>query len=198
MTDQLTIPRPATRSAGAADVPALAETLAAAFHDDPVFRYWIADDAQRREISRAFFGVMVRAGIDAGVVHTTCDLGCGAIWSPPGSEDDEGLGHALAAATGEHAERLFMVLEHMEAQHPTAAHWYLAILGTRPERQGQGLGSAAMRPVLDTCDATGSPAYLEATTARSAELYARHGFEVVGEIRLPDGPSILPMWREPR
>jgi ribosomal protein S18 acetylase RimI-like enzyme len=86
----------------------------------------------------------------------------------------------------------------MEEQHPAEPHWYLFFLGTRPERRSRGLGSALLRPVLDACDAQGLPAYLEATSERSAALYVRHGFEVTGEIALPHGPSLWPMWREPR
>ncbi|TVP75518.1 MAG: GNAT family N-acetyltransferase, partial [Nitriliruptor sp.] len=48
------------------------------------------------------------------------------------------------------------------------------------------------------CDSERIPAYLESTSRRNRELYLRHGFEVIGEIRLPDGPSIWPMWREAR
>jgi GNAT superfamily N-acetyltransferase len=100
--------------------------------------------------------------------------------------------------SGEYAGSLFGVLELMAEQHPTESHWYLIFLGTRPGWQGRGLGSAVMRPVLETCDDWGLPAYLEATSEHNKRLYQRHGFEVVGEIRLPDGPSLWPMWREPR
>ena len=86
----------------------------------------------------------------------------------------------------------------MAAQHPEEPHWYLPFVGTRPDRQSRGLGSAVMRPVLDACDVAGLPAYLEATSERVARLYARHGFMIAGEIELPDGPSLWPMWREPR
>ena len=34
--------------------------------------------------------------------------------------------------------------------------------------------------------------------APARRLYARHGFMIAGEIELPDGPSLWPMWREPR
>ncbi|MGB0096249.1 MAG: GNAT family N-acetyltransferase, partial [Solirubrobacteraceae bacterium] len=61
----------------------------------------------------------------------------------------------------------------------------------------QGIGSALMKPMLDRCDRDGMPAYLEATSERNRRLYLRHGFDVTGEIRLPDGPSMWPMWREP-
>jgi hypothetical protein len=54
-----------------------------------------------------------------------------------------------------------------------------------------------MRPVLERCDREGVPAYLEASGARNRDLYLRLGFRVTGEIRLPDGPSMWPMWREP-
>jgi len=29
-------------------------------------------------------------------------------------------------------------------------------------------------------------------------IYASFGFEVTGEIKLPGGPTIYPMWRKPR
>ena len=35
----------------------------------------------------------------------------------------------------------------------TPPHWYLAVLGTDPPAQGQGLGSAVLAPVLEQCDA---------------------------------------------
>lgn len=51
--------------------------------------------------------------------------------------------------------------------------------------------------VLPRCDATGTPAYLEATSQGNRRLYQRHGFAVAGEITLPRGPALWPMWREP-
>ncbi len=179
----------------ALDVRAAAQTLALAFHDDPVFRWWIADDARRRAVLPAFFAVVAGATEE---LHVDDDLDAVAVWTPPGAEDDEGLVPALVDATGEDAERMFPVLELMAQHHPAEPHWYLWFLGTRPERQSRGLGSALMRPVLERCDDAGLPAYLEATSDRGAALYARHGFETVGEIVLPGGPSLWPMWREAR
>ena len=59
-------------------------------------------------------------------------------------------------------------------------HFYLQGLGTDPPRQGEGLASAAMQPVLTRCDAEGIPAYLESTKERNVGFYEGHGFAVVG------------------
>jgi predicted N-acetyltransferase YhbS len=86
----------------------------------------------------------------------------------------------------------------MESGHPTTPHYYLDSLGVEPEWQGMGLGSALMRPVLERCDREAMPAYLNAGSPRSRDLYMRHGFEVTEEFTLPDGgPPLWRMWRQP-
>jgi RimJ/RimL family protein N-acetyltransferase len=55
-----------------------------------------------------------------------------------------------------------------------------------------------LQPVLSICDTDGSPAYLESSNAANMAFYRRLGFVPTGEITLPDGPSLYPMWRDPR
>jgi ribosomal protein S18 acetylase RimI-like enzyme len=87
----------------------------------------------------------------------------------------------------------------MERKHPkTPQHWYLAVLGTAPDAQGRGLGSAVLGPVLEQCDRDGVGAYLESSKERNIDFYARHGFRVLEELRLLRGPKMWKMWREPR
>jgi ribosomal protein S18 acetylase RimI-like enzyme len=89
-------------------------------------------------------------------------------------------------------------LERMEKWHPDdRSHWYLFILGTEPAAQGRGLGSALLSQMLARVDADGMPAYLESSNERNLALYGRHGFEITGEVAIPGGPRIWPMWREP-
>ena len=86
----------------------------------------------------------------------------------------------------------------MESRLPDEPHWHLFFLGVDPERQGQGVGSALMRPMLERLDREGTPVYLEASTERSRALYIRHGFVCLDEVRLPGGgPPLWRMWREP-
>jgi ribosomal protein S18 acetylase RimI-like enzyme len=188
---------PAPRVATWSDVPAVSGVLAASFFDDPVLTWCYPDGARRREILPQFFELVVSANLGHGQIYTTDGVVAGAVWLPPNADDDEQLVVALGEVSGEYVGRLFHAFELMAEQHPHEPHHYLFLLGTSPEWQGRGVGSAVMRPVLDMCDRDVTPAYLEATSERNRALYARHGFEVMGEIRLPDGPSMWPMWRGP-
>jgi ribosomal protein S18 acetylase RimI-like enzyme len=86
----------------------------------------------------------------------------------------------------------------VEDVHPTEPHWYLAVLGVRPESRGRGAGSALLEPGLARADAEGMPCYLESSNKRNVSLYERHGFEIRAEHWLPDGPMFTYMWRRPR
>ena len=70
-------------------------------------------------------------------------------------------------------------------RHRPVAHFYLAVLGVEPERQGEGIGSALMQPVLDLASGASLPAYLETATGRNVLLYERAGFVVVEELIIP-------------
>jgi len=55
-----------------------------------------------------------------------------------------------------------------------------------------------MEPALTRCDEDGVIAYLESSNPADISLYQRHGFEVIGEIRVGDAPVVTPMLRPAR
>lgn len=185
------------RRASLEDVDALSSTLSAAFFDDPVFAYCYPDEARRRLILKPWFEAVVTSTLVHEQVYTAHECIAGAVWLPPDAPEDAHLDERLAEISTEDAGRLAGTFELMEANHPTEPHHYLFLLATRPEWQSKGIGSTLLRPVIDRCDRDGMPAYLEATSEGNRRLYLRHGFEPVGEIRLPGGPSMWPMWRDP-
>jgi len=49
--------------------------------------------------------------------------------------------------------------------------------------------------IVERCDREGLPAYLEASSERSAALYERLGFEVIDELRVGGSPPLRMMLR---
>jgi ribosomal protein S18 acetylase RimI-like enzyme len=188
-----------------ADVPAVAAALARAFADNPGFSWTFRDPASRQgKIEHGFVTYLRKLWLPRGECWTTQGLDGGALWMPPGAWEVPMslqlrlLPTVLANARLE-TPRLIRYLAVMEARHPHEPHWYLAVLGVDPSRQGRGFGSHLMQPVLERCDSEGIPAYLETDTERNVQLYRRHGFEVTEEFNLPGGgPPIWLMWRKPR
>lgn len=182
-----------------------AQVLAAAFARDPVFEWMLPDRAaeQRAEELIRFFEPSVEFGRVRGHAYATADARAVALWSPPGVEFYDGPGlDALVTffidVIGERAAFVGAGLTELSERHPTEPHFYLAVLGTEPASQGRGLGTSLLEPVLTHCDATALPAYLESSAVRNVPFYERHGFRVIEEFTLPDGPIMRPMWRDPQ
>ncbi len=183
----------------------MAVQLAKTFFDDPVSTHIFRNAARREAGLRAYFRTQMRADyLPFGGCYTTDGYAGSAIWAPAGKPLLTGLTGIVTMLpvlpfVATNLMTTLRLLSMVEAMHPSEAHWYLASLGTAVERQGTGVGSALMRPVLEHCDAEGIPCYLESSKERNVPFYRRHGFEVVGDARLPgDGPTIWTMWREPQ
>jgi GNAT superfamily N-acetyltransferase len=182
------------------DIKELGSTLARAFEDDPVMS-WLYPGLDRLE--KFFRAYELRLHIPQDGVYTTDDLAGGAVWAPPNQwrtkfTDIVRVAPALMGATGTRILRGLGTIRAVESKHPKEPHWYLAALGTDPSKQGKGVGSALMAPILERCDTEGLPAYLESSKEANIPFYRRHGFEVTSEIQLPRGPKLWPMWRDPR
>jgi ribosomal protein S18 acetylase RimI-like enzyme len=191
--------------ASAADRPVIAAALQDAFFDDPVMSWILPEERSRsRRLARLFSALLRGHYLPVGTVWTTPENTGAALWAPPGRAiipSTTILRHSpeMLHALGRHTRRALRALSYVDRQHPKQPHWYLGVLGTRVANQGKGIGSALLGPVLDQCDETGLPAYLESSKHSNIAFYRRHGFEVTGEIQLPlGGPPIWPMWRNPR
>jgi ribosomal protein S18 acetylase RimI-like enzyme len=197
----------AVRAARRDEAALLGEVLADAFAEDPVFAWLIPPQLRGRDSRlRTFFTSASRGYLRLRKpCYITSDASAAALWAAPGpwamplSEIIlEAVPSGLAFRRSLlRALRTQLQVERLHAGH-SRPHWYLGYLGTRRDRQGQGLGTQMLREVLAGLDADGVPAYLESSNERNLSLYERNGFRVVGELQaLGHGPTIWRMWREP-
>jgi len=190
----------AVRVAEAAEGEAVLDTLMLAFSSDPCLRYVLAGPAAFFKGFRPFATAMGGAALAQGSAWLAQDGAAAALWLPPGMTSDR---DAMLAVVGELAREeklpvLGEVGDTMASYHPEEPHWYLAMIGVDPARQGQGYGSAILKESLRRCDQDGVPAYLESSNPKNVPLYERHGFEVMGFVQPGDFPGIYPMIRPPR
>lgn len=194
----------AAHRADRAELDPVAAILAAAFADDPVLSFLLPPGIGRRDQRlRSFFALEAPRSHRCGSAWITADHAGAAIWYPPGQWRESTWttlrhGPAHLGVFGRRLAVAARVLLTMQTHHPAEPHWYLLYLGTVPQAQGTGRGSSLLRAVLADCDASGVPAYLEATNERNRMLYRRHGFVDRAPLPLPGGgPPLYPMWRDP-
>ena len=205
MRQDLVVTQPGVvRKASQTDVPGIAQALARAFLDDPVMVWLFPKESSRAgKLERMFAAQMTRIILPKDSLYTTDEHQGGALWEPPGTSK-LGLWQlfrllpAFGSIFGSRVPAVVKLLTTIDAKHPVEPSWYLFTLGTDPAFQGQGVGRALMEPVLTHCDTEGLPAYLESSKEANIAYYERSGFKVTGEITVKNGPTVWPMWREPR
>ncbi len=196
---------PEARLATSSDVSKIGEALALAFEDDPAMTWLFGEIEDRKPgLLQRYLTHETGRHLQHPTVFTTDDHAGGALWDPPGHWKTNlrailGMLPIMLPGLRFHVVTALRGLARIEDAHDRhPEHYYLAVLGTRPDRQGHGVGSTLLQPVLERCDQEGIGAYLESSKESNIPFYRRHGFQVVEEIRLPKGPLIYPMWRDPQ
>ena len=168
-----------------------ANTLARAFRDDPLMHILSPNEKRRLDVGRWFFGAAISYGLRYhGEVSCNDDASAAAIWFPPGHTHlspfrmlRAGMGAMPFKAGINGTMRFFKAMPVTEAFHKAVEgpHWYLLALGTRPDVQGTGLGSALVELGTEQADKAEIPCYLETATESNVAFYRKRGFEVTGE-----------------
>jgi GNAT superfamily N-acetyltransferase len=186
------------------ELPQAALVLARAFEHDAVLSQLLPERGSRVDRLRRYFELEAEGAISrGGEVWVDDDLRGAAVWRPPGGWVDPTLTQLgrlpgyLATFRGRFrvASRLATTLARV---HPVEPHWYLPCVGVEPGAMGRGVGTAMLQPVVERCDREGFGAYLEATSAASARLFSRLGFEPREDVEVLARVSVTLMWRPPR
>jgi len=186
-------------------------TLARSFHDDPLFNFLVPDHLSQARGALTFMhsGIAdARPFNEVWVARAEGAIAGVAAWLPPGgyprgarretqyiSRDMRSvvrLGRQFAVGTRLQSA---MTKAHHRVRVP---HWYLMLLGADPVFRRQGAGTALLAPVLERCDASGVPAYLETQKEENVPWYHRFGFAVLEELRVRGAPPMWTMQRDPR
>ena len=183
------------------ELDAAVDTIALAFHTDPVWqvalaglggaelrRYWRFYVEGARRYDTAF------ASVNAGTVS---------IWIPPGgtelSEEQEAQIRRLVEQmlAPPQASALIELWERFDDNHPHhEPHAYLSLLATRPDLAGHGYGQAHLAAGLARWDAGGIPTYLESSNPSNNHRYQRQGYVAVGQFEtVLDRAIVTTMWR---
>src|SRR5690606_38623065 len=139
--------------------------LARAFDDDPWVNFLTKQDARReRRILWSFERAFARA-LEVGEAYVAEDGSGASVWFPVDDVPATGI-----AALREHFDAIRRMAPisgidrvltasraraRLVAAHPTEPHLELRLLGVEPDRHGQGIASALVRPVLERADTEG-------------------------------------------
>jgi L-amino acid N-acyltransferase YncA len=192
------------RTAAADAVPKVAAALADAFVNDPVYTWLMPGSLRPQARLRRMFAVEIEQYVlPNGTVWTTAGYDGAVNELPPGAWEMSTSFTGREAlqwmrAFGRRLPRAGRVQHAMAERHLREPHFYVRTVGVRTALQGQGVGSALMQPTLERADSAGLPAYIEASSERSAALYERLGFVHMGVLELPGGgPPVWLMRRPP-
>jgi GNAT superfamily N-acetyltransferase len=187
------------------DIHVLSMVIADAFFDLDPSQWLVPDPDARRGIFPPYFRIYVEHAMADGLVFTTPARDAVALWLPVGPDGPgdlpDGYAERLAGIAGRHVDRFQVLDEEFGMHHPAGVpHQHLAIIAVRPDRQRLGIGAAMLRARHAVLDRDGIPAYLEASDIDKREIYRKHGYVLRPDapIRLPGGPELWPMWREPQ
>jgi GNAT superfamily N-acetyltransferase len=168
-----------------------ASLLARGMRDNPVHLQAYGPDATVREraLQRMFFSAterQLRSGIVLGAFRADKLVGVAGMM-PPGHCLSIFAGRltalsALALGVGLKSSR--SVMEWMDDWARSDAeqrHWHVGPMAVEPRLRGQGIGSALLGECCRHIDAQRLAGYLENDQADNLSLFARFGFEVIGE-----------------
>lgn len=187
------------RTATASDLDGLTATLTAAFAADPLWS-WAFPDPNDLSVWWRYY---LLSALRYPWVWIHGDYAAASVWIPPNGtelmeEEEEGVEPLIRDLIGPRCDDVLELLDRFEASHPREEpHYYLSLLGTHPDRRGEGLGIALLSDNLRRTDAEGIPAFLESTNPANNARYERLGFAQVGEFTTPDGArTVATMWRD--
>lgn len=182
--------------------------VAQAFLEDPCFRYIFPERDRRLSWMCWLFTQGAYLFSRRGMVLTTDNCAGAAFWMLPSIQSGISMTdlfrfellRAIVGMSFREQKRLIEI--HADALYRfkklvKTPHWVLDTLGVAPYYQGEGVGSALVKHVLDLADVRHEPSFVITHNYRNVAFYRRFGFEVVASSSLSWAPIIVTALRRP-
>jgi ribosomal protein S18 acetylase RimI-like enzyme len=172
------------------------ETLARAFQEDPLAAHLIPSPTRRRRLLPRCFRCAVRYGVRYGEAYATSpDFEGVAVWLPPEAAEVSirrmlrvGVFWLPIRVGMRFFTRFWSFQRHVSTlrrRRVAFRHWYLQVIGVKPEQHGRGRGSSLIRTMLRRLDAENVPCCLDTETGKNKAIYEHFGFKVLEASTVP-------------
>ena len=188
------------------DVFRAAEVLAKSFSDYPMFKYIMGERFSTDSV-KIFLRFLIKYSVLYGEAYAPSKEMGGVLLFTKYDQYTFSLIRSLRAGAlslmkyGSDVGKRFREFDALTTRIHKACvrepHIYLIMIGVDPDKQGQGLGSALIRPLLNLAQAKGYPVYLETHGEDNVAIYQGLGFSVVSKDTLPgtDIQQYAMLWR---
>lgn len=184
---------------GKKDVNKSAEIIAKAFSEYPMFQNILGDKLNHTNIT-IVLKFLIRQAVLYGEAYATSNNMEAIILYSDYKDYNVGLISSLRSGLlsllkiGSDAGKRFNIFNEYSLrthkENIKEPHQYVILIGTDPNKQGQGYGSRLMQHILKESEEKGQPCYLETHGDKNVEFYKRLGFKVVSEGAVP-GTDII-------
>jgi len=170
-----------------------ARVCARAFHDDPLFAYFVPDARERKSRLVSLLQFSIRYGLLYGEAYATSpNLEGIAVWL----SSEISLFRAIRSGglsllfrlRWRTVARMRSVMKHVYSvrrNYLSLPHWYLFLICVDPPFQGRGYASALLKPMLGRIDREHLACYLETENQKNLPIYGHYGFKVIADVAIP-------------
>ena len=183
-------------------IEAASRVAARAFQNDPLLVYCFPDPIERKIKSVTHCEYLILLGILSGEVFTTSSNIEGvAVWHAYDIKDQkiekqskEIIRRLRRVKRENFSDRLFAekysitaeIYNSLHNEHANFPNWDLTMIAVDPLHQGKGYASMLIKPKLRELDRQNLHCYVNTQNENNVSLYEYFGFELVGEIKVPN------------
>jgi ribosomal protein S18 acetylase RimI-like enzyme len=177
------------------------KTLASAFQDDPLFAHCFQDPETRDIKNTIHCEFMILLGMASGEVYISSNKIEGvAVWHPHKIKNQQTIKPSKDLIrrmqrvrkediSDPHVFKMMMIVEEIansiQNQYVNFPHWYLSLIGVKPNYQGKGYASQLIKMKLAEIDKQNLPCFLHTENEKNLKIYEHFGFQLIGKIKVP-------------